>query len=462
MPTEPTTETPASTRLPARFWLPLAVAVAVSTAMFLVSEMSYRSFAETRAEVSRGVILQSRLLEFEKTLVDAETSQRGYLITQRADFLAPFPRALERLRWLQSELRDMVEADREIREHFADLNGLVALKIGDMDETIQRAGSGDFKGAMSMLGDAEAAQLVLRIRDTLNTINVLVASRIRGQSKTWEESVQSSRTGVLIVVAVNLALIAIAALLLIRDNRRAMENTRLKATYTEMLEREVETRTSELSSLTAYLQASTEEEKAALARELHDELGGILTPAKMDLTWLEGRLANDPEGAARVRRLTKLIDEGIDMKRRIIEDLRPSLLDHLGLNAALQWNVEETCKAANLDCHLRLGDSVERLRADLEIALYRVVQESVTNTIKHARATEVELTLDRTAEGLRLVIADNGIGIGDPGAFKRMSHGLAGMRHRVRSVGGAIEIRGEPGKGTVVEVLVPLGAPAPR
>jgi signal transduction histidine kinase len=446
--------------MPAKYWLPLIVAVAVSTAMLLVTEISYRSFADTRAEVSRGVVLQSRLLEFEKTLLDAEASQRGYLITGRADFLERFPKALERLRWLQADLRDLVAGDREVREQFSYANGLVALKIAQMDETIRRAGSGDFKGAIAFVAAGEGENLMNRIRDALQSTNALVASRIRDQSKSWEKSVDTSRTGVLIVVAVNLALIAITALLLLRDNRRAMETMGLKATYTEQLERDVEIRTKELSSLSAYLQASTEEEKAALARELHDELGGILTPAKMDLSWLEGRLASDPASVERVRRLTKLIDEGIDMKRRIIEDLRPSLLDHLGLKAALQWNVEETCKAANIECRLKLSDSVERLSADLEIALYRVVQESVTNIIKHARATLVELTLERTAPGLLLVIADNGVGIGDTGAFKRMSHGLVGMRHRVHSIGGTIDIRGTPGRGTVIAVSVPLETPA--
>ena len=445
--------------MPAKYWLPLIVAVAVSTAMFLVTEMSYRSFADTRAEVSRGVVLQSRLLEFEKSLVDAETSQRGYLITGREDFLERFPKALERLRWLQADLRDLMADDREVREQFSDINGLVALWISAMNESIGLAHSGDFKGAIALLGAGEGESLMNRIRAALQSINALVASRIQDRSNTWQKSVDTSRTGVTIVVAVNLALIAITALLLLRDKRRAIETMDLKATYTAQLERDVESRTRELSSLSAYLQSSTEQEKAALARELHDELGGILTPAKMDLSWLQERLAADPQGEERVRRLTKLIDEGIDMKRRIIEDLRPSLLDHLGLKAALQWNVEETCKAASLECHFRLSDLVQRLPPDLEIALYRVAQECVTNVIKHAKATLVELTLERTAPGLLLVIADNGVGIGDTGAFKRMSHGLVGMRHRVHSIGGTIEIRGTPGKGTVINVSVPLESP---
>ena len=215
-------------------------------------------------------------------------------------------------------------------------------------------------------------------------------------------------------------------------------------------------RTRELASLSNFLQTHSEREKALLARELHDQLGGILTPAKMDLAWLEGRLGSHPEYGERMRRLGALIDQGIDLKRRIIETLRPSLLDHLGLAAALQWYVDEVCRSANIECRFDVSEQVERLPSDLEIALYRLVQESVNNIVKHAKATVLELDLTRTAEGLELRISDNGVGIADIEYAKRLSHGLAGMMHRVRSVEGTFNVKSTPGKGTSIEVFVPL------
>ncbi len=193
-----------------------------------------------------------------------------------------------------------------------------------------------------------------------------------------------------------------------------------------------------------------------LARELHDELGGILTPAKMDLAWLQGRLGAAPEYGERMNRLAKLIDQGIDLKRRIIENLRPSLLDHLGLASALQWYTDEACKSANLECNLKISDSLERLPADLEIALYRLVQESITNIVKHARATKIDLTVERTGKGLTVVVADDGVGIADLEVAKKLSHGLAGMSHRIRSVHGTFDVRSQPGHGTRIDVFVPL------
>jgi len=212
---------------------------------------------------------------------------------------------------------------------------------------------------------------------------------------------------------------------------------------------------SSLASLSNFLQMQSEREKAALARELHDSLGGLLTPAKMDLAWLEARLGSDPQYAPRLKRLSDLIDEGIDLKRRIIEALRPSLLDHLGLASALQWHVDDVCRAARVDCRTRFSDKIGRLPPDLEITLYRLVQEMVVNVVKHSRAHGLDLDLAPVDGGLRLVVQDDGVGIDDM-ETALLSHGFSGMVHRVRSVGGSFDVSSNPGKGTRIEVFVPL------
>ena len=212
----------------------------------------------------------------------------------------------------------------------------------------------------------------------------------------------------------------------------------------------------ELTSLTDFLQTRNEREKAALSRELHDSLGGILTPAKMDVAWLEERLADDAQYGARVRRLSSLIDQGIDLKRRIIEALRPSLLDHLGLASALQWYVDETCRTHQLTGEVHISEDIGRFTPDLEIALYRLVQDCLANTVRHAKARRFDLTLNRTPEGLHLEVEDDGIGIGDFGQARNRSHGLANMMHRVRSVNGTFELESSPGSGTRIVVFVPI------
>ena len=218
-------------------------------------------------------------------------------------------------------------------------------------------------------------------------------------------------------------------------------------------------RTQEMSSLSAFLQTHYEREKASLARELHDQLGGILTPAKMDLAWLQARLGDDPQYGTRLARLSAMIDQGIDLKRRIIEALRPSLLDHLGLASALQWYVEETCRESKLACRLRISEKLERMPPDLEIAFYRLVQEALNNVVKHARAKTFELELERTPEGLRVLLGDDGVGIEDLAKAKRLAHGLPGMMHRVRSLGGTFDVTTATGRGTRILVFVPLRKP---
>ena len=212
---------------------------------------------------------------------------------------------------------------------------------------------------------------------------------------------------------------------------------------------------SSLASLSNFLQMQSEREKAALARELHDSLGGLLTPAKMDLAWLEARLGSDPQYAPRLKRLSDLIDDGIDLKRRIIEALRPSLLDHLGLASALQWHVDDACRAAKIDCRMHFSDKIGRFAPDLEITLYRLVQEVVRNVVQHSRAQGLDLDLAQVDGGLRLLVQDDGMGIADVEAALR-SHGFSGMVHRVKSVGGSFDITSTPGKGTKIEVFVPL------
>ena len=155
-------------------------------------------------------------------------------------------------------------------------------------------------------------------------------------------------------------------------------------------------RTAELSSLSAHLQSSSEREKGRLARDLHDELGGILTSAKIDTAWLEGHSKTPiPDALARIRRLSTVLDEAVDLKRRVIENLRPSLLDHLGLSAALEWYVNETCSKAGLKCSLQLPDQNSVVDPDIAIAIFRLVQEGLTNAVKYARASEIDVSLRR-------------------------------------------------------------------
>ena len=151
------------------------------------------------------------------------------------------------------------------------------------------------------------------------------------------------------------------------------------------LESLVEARTRELSALSTHLQELAEEEKSELARNLHDELGGLLTAAKMDLSWVQSRVT-DPALQERLAQLGGVLDEAMDLKRRVVEDLRPSLLDHFGLPTALRAYVDSACAKAGLRAELELPEDAAPMAKDTAIALFRIVQEGVTNIIRHAGA----------------------------------------------------------------------------
>jgi signal transduction histidine kinase len=222
--------------------------------------------------------------------------------------------------------------------------------------------------------------------------------------------------------------------------------------------RELETAT-ELSELASNLQRIAEAEKILLARQLHDELGGALVGAKMDLAWLRRRIGStDPEVIARWERLERALETGIAFKRRVVEQLRPTLLDNLGFYAAARWLAEESCAAAGLKCELELPAPEPQLPKGVGIALFRVLQESLQNVSRHAHASSVLITVsvEPAQERLRLLITDDGVGMAPERIRTLGSHGLGSMRHRMRAVGGEFQIRSAPGQGTRIEVVVPL------
>jgi signal transduction histidine kinase len=254
----------------------------------------------------------------------------------------------------------------------------------------------------------------------------------------------------------SMLLVGIAARLVFMDMRRRTLMTAQLRDQKMQLEREVEQRTQELVELSTHLQSVSEREKASLARELHDELGGLLVGARMDISWAEQHLAkNDPDMKHRLNRVQQNLAAGVDLKRRIIEELRPTLLDNVGLFAALKWQLKETCGSAGLSCIESYPDEEPRFKSEAAIALFRIAQEAFTNILKHSEARSVDVSLDFDAETLLMRIADDGKGM-PMGRFTAIaSHGLASMRHRVRALGGRIDVRSPATGGTILVVQIP-------
>jgi signal transduction histidine kinase len=212
----------------------------------------------------------------------------------------------------------------------------------------------------------------------------------------------------------------------------------------------------QLRSLSVYLQHVREEERIRIAREIHDELGQQLTGLKLQLTWLDSRL---PRDAKEVHRKTKSMGQGIDETiqtvRRIATELRPGVLDNAGLLAAIEWQANEFQKKTGIQCrvHSPLRDTV--WDQDLNTAFFRIFQETLTNIIRHADATRVDVRFMETDGSLVLEVRDNGRGISEAEVNNTKSIGLLGMRERAGLLGGEVRLRGEPKKGTTVSVRIP-------
>jgi PAS domain S-box-containing protein len=211
----------------------------------------------------------------------------------------------------------------------------------------------------------------------------------------------------------------------------------------------------ELRELSARVLEAREEEKAHIARELHDELGQLLTALKMDLGWLRERLP-DAELALRAAEMGALLDRTVSATRRIMADLRPMMLDDLGLGDAAAWLVDDFAKRSGIACRFELAEDLQEVSKAVATAVYRAIQESLTNIARHAGAKNAWVNVAMDEGELQVEVEDDGRGIAQADLAKARSLGLRGMRERISFLGGSLEITRAARGGTRVRLRVPL------
>lgn len=223
---------------------------------------------------------------------------------------------------------------------------------------------------------------------------------------------------------------------------------------------ELEQSRAELRAFAARLQATREEERKRIAREIHDELGQALTGLKLDLAWLGSQRPKRTSGAYRAidSSITDRIDETMQVVRRIASELRPSVLDQLGLEAAIEWLVQEATKRTSIAVTLQ-AEEFPRLPDAVRSHAFRIIQEALTNVTRHSKATQVTVSVRRVGAVLTLGVEDNGVGLAPDSLSGLGSLGLVGMRERALACGGTLMIHGKPGEGTAIIVTIPLAEP---
>ena len=218
----------------------------------------------------------------------------------------------------------------------------------------------------------------------------------------------------------------------------------------------------DLRRLAAHLEKAREEERTRIAHELHDELGQAMTAMRIDIAWIQKNIPSSaPRLRSRIESLGALADEALANVRRLSMEMRPSILDDLGLQAALEWQVSDFAQRTGIAARLEDGLNDAHLTPEQATALFRIVQEALTNISRHAQATRVRVLLrEKDGQGFCRII-DNGLGITDQAMAKRRSFGVVGMRQRVLALGGGFDIAGRPGRGTEIRISIPLRPETP-
>jgi signal transduction histidine kinase len=427
--------------------------------ILVFSELGFRRLEAANRTMAVSLEMQSTLHEVLALIVDAETSQRGYLLTAQPEYLGPYRAALPKIDDRFNRLRALAaqHVSPEQSDRIARFNNLSGKKLAELEATLALHEKAGRDAALELIRTGIGQRTMDQIRTSVAAMANDHSLVVSAGSDRWTRDVEFARLGMQIVTGFTIALLLIVWILLRREMLQRDEKRRQLLAEQQRLETEVERRTGELSELSNHLQMVREEEKTRLARDIHDELGGVLVSAKMDVSWVEDRLKNlDPEVAAKLRRAQESLDAGVLLKRQIIEELRPSLLDNLGLGAAIEWLAHQMCDRAGIEPQINVPVDAPKLPPPMAIALFRIVQEALTNVVKYAKAKKVEIDLMQSPEHVSLVISDDGIGIPEGAQNNRLSHGISGMRHRVRALRGEFSIHGTPGRGTMIEVTLPL------
>ena len=440
------------------FALPLAALA--SLAMITISESSYRQSIVTLDKVATMAQARIDIQGLLRHMVDAETGQRGYLLTQRKNYLKPYVEALDEIQGSMNSLEKYYAGARDSTKLFAQMRTLVAGRLSELKETIRVFDEGKPEAAISLVMTDIGREHMESIRELSEQLLAHETVRIAAGRQDVYDTLMLNRIGVAAMTAISL----LALFMYLRqtnalDTIRTEQQRQLQA-EADRLELEVRKRTTQLTELAQHLQTAREDERSRLARDLHDELGALLTAAKLDAARLKSRLGLlTPEAAERLMHLNETLNSGIALKRRIIEDLRPSSLSNLGLVAALQIQAREFADRSGLVVDVEL-DTVA-LKPSAELMVYRLVQEAFTNIAKYAHAKRIKVNLWVTNGQVHVAVRDDGIGF-DIEAPRTSAHGLLGMRYRVEAEGGVMSLTASPGQGTCVEARLPQSATPQR
>jgi signal transduction histidine kinase len=426
-------------------------------ALFFVTGEGQARLQEAGERLQKSAAREHSIDELQSSISRSVGAQRTYLLTGDSRYVETYNREVADVEPRLANLSEAFAGSDASLGSVRDLQVLIGKRLADLSMIMTIQKTQGVAAAIALVKTSVGSDTGAIIADNLDRLRDREGVEHREATTHWESSLALTRWITLLGTIINMLLVAVATRLVYLDiRRRAALNAELRDQKLK-LEHEVGERTRELVELSTHLQNVSEREKASLARELHDELGGLLVGARMDISWAEQHMAkDDPDLKLRLNRVQQNLAAGVDLKRRIIEELRPTLLDNVGLFAALRWQMKETCTGAGLKCSESYPDEEPRFKSEASIALFRIAQEAFSNILKHSQAKTADISLDMDDETLLLRIADDGVGMPAEQFTAIGSHGLASMRHRVRALGGRLDVRKPASGGTMLIVQIPI------
>jgi len=440
----------------------LGISLIVTIFSLFFNENWLQDASEKSTEIAHINRILQQVSLLQSNMYKAESAQRGYLLTHAKEHMLYYDvgvdDAKKNLQAIQASLLVLSPAAAYKNEQtiLSKLSADIGAKVSEMDVTMQFASTGkvlDAKKVMkldngqiqmnSISLNAEALQTNLKQR--LNTVY-----KARNVTRTV------IRTSVIAgpIILIFLVVLVIKQLLQELADKAALQQ-RL-SDENQRHEEQALAQSKLLRSLALDYQADVERERYKLARELHDELGSILTASKMDIAWVIKTIGKShPEIAEKLKKTNSYIDQGISFKRQVVQDLHPSMITSFGFWPALRALIDDAVERNKWELTLTLPDENTQLNETIGLVAYRIVQETLNNCNKYAKASAISIHMINDEKHLKIEIQDNGVGL-DLNGLDDNTHGLSGMRHRVLAIGGHFEVDSSPGKGLFTRAILPL------
>ncbi len=436
-----------------RNWLVFALSCTAALALIFISEGTYLRSRATLDSLATMATARTTLLTFARDIADAETGQRGYMVTGNKGYREPYDNAIKRLDESLRYLHRYFDLEPEPREILKQLDAMTTTRLSEMALTIQLFDEGKTEAAKEIVMSGIGKEQMDAIRAQIKSLQSYESEKIERNRQNVYQAILFNRIGVSALTAISLLALFFYLRQSFALNQKQLELQRLLQAERDRLEAEVIMRTTQLTELAHHLQTAREDERSRLARNLHDDLGALLTSAKLDVARIKSRVAKTaPEALDLIAHLVITLNNGIALGRGIIENLRPSALSNLGLIAALGILVKEFSENTSVKTHCTLAPVP--LSAKAELLVYRVVQESLTNVTKYAGAANVWVSLSLADDCAEISVRDDGIGF-DPSLKAKQAYGLVGMLYRVQSERGVLTIKSAPGQGALIRVSLP-------